>query len=113
MFSVLVQCATLYHFKFGKASTPCSARAASMQVKRVYNVDSQEDFLEKVSRHRQPAILCGLDLGDAPELWTPQYLRERCGCYPVKVHVCPVHKMDFLLKNFAYKLNDYCMRIGN
>lgn len=77
---------------------------AGPEVKRLRDVFSEEDFREKVSRLRQPAIVCGLDLGQAPKLWTPQYLREKCGSLPVKIHVCPVQKMDFVLKNFTYKL---------
>lgn len=74
------------------------------EVKRVHGVSSAEKFEETVGRLREPAILCGLDLGPATTLWTPQYLREKCGKEPVlKVHVCPEKKMDFITKNFAYK----------
>lgn len=74
-------------------------------VRRVHDVLDMQDFVEKVSQHREPVILCGLELGCAPRLWNPQYLREKCcGGPPVKVHVCPVQQMDFVLKNFAYKL---------
>lgn len=73
-------------------------------VRRVHDVLNMQDFQEKVSQLREPVILCGLDLGSAPRLWNSQYLQERCGGNPVKVHVCPVKQMDFILKNFAYKL---------
>jgi hypothetical protein len=65
---------------------------------------SEKDFQEKVSMLREPAIVRGVDLGLAPTLWTPQYLGEKCGSLPAKVHVCPVQKMDFVRRNFAYKL---------
>ena len=76
---------------------------ACKKVKRVSNVCTAQEFQELVSSSREPAILCGLDLGPARELWTPQYLREKCGNQPVKVHVCPTPKMDFISKNFLYK----------
>lgn len=77
---------------------------ALVGVTRVHDVFSVEDFQEKVSKLREPAILCGLDLGRAPKLWNPQYLSGKCSNNPVKVHVCPVQQMNFVNKNFAYKL---------
>ena len=73
-------------------------------VRRV-KVVTAEDFQERVYKFREPTILCGLDLGLAPSLWTPQYLGEKCGNIPVKIHVCPQEMMDFIHKNFAYRLN--------
>lgn len=76
---------------------------AGVGVKRVCNVSTPEEFQATVSETRQPLVLCGLDLGAAPERWTPQYLREKCGGTPVKVHVCPEQQMNFVKKNFLYK----------
>ena len=61
------------------------------------------EFQEKVLRERIPTILCGLDLGRAPDLWTPDYLSQKVGSQTVKVHVCPEPKMDFMRKNFVYR----------
>ena len=73
-------------------------------VKRVHNVCTAEEFQEAVGRLREPAILCGLDLGPATALWTPHYLKEKCGKDPMlKIHVCPEKQMNFITKNFAYK----------
>ena len=74
------------------------------KVGRVHDVSTAEQFQETVARLREPTILCGLDLGPATKLWTPQYLREKCGKEPVlKIHVCPEQQMNFITKNFAYK----------
>ena len=66
-------------------------------------VSTKEDFLLQVYPSRHPTVLRGFDLGPAPQLWTPEYLCHKCGRRPVKVHVCPTPRMDFLNKNFAYK----------
>ena len=76
----------------------------AVSVKRVRDVFTAEDFQEKVCKFREPVVLCGLDLGCAPELWNPQYLREKCGDCPVKIHVCSHRQMNFINKNFTYKL---------
>ena len=72
-------------------------------VDRVHDVFTEVEFQERVCKSRKPVILCGLDLGSAPRLWNPEYLGEKCGPQPVRVHVCPVQQMDFISKNFAYK----------
>jgi len=72
------------------------------EVQRVHGVTAR-DFQERIAKVRNPVVLCGLHLGDAPKKWNPQYLREKCGNLAVKVHVCPVAQMDFINKNFAYK----------
>jgi len=69
----------------------------------VVNVRSRVEFEKLVYCNRKPAVLRGFDLGAAPQLWTASYLRDACGDIPVKVHVCPTNKMDFISKNFAYK----------
>ena len=73
-----------------------------MEVRRVGAVDAVE-FQEKVWSKREPAILCGLDLGKAQDLWSPEYLSNQVGSQPVKVHVCPEPQMDFITKNFVYR----------
>ena len=69
----------------------------------VVNVRTREEFEMLVYCNRKPSVLRGFDLGAAPKLWTPSYLRDACGEIPVKVHVSPISKMDFISKNFAYK----------
>lgn len=69
----------------------------------VVNVRSRVEFEMLVYCNRKPAVLRGFDLGAAPQLWTASYLRDTCSDIPVKVHVCPTSKMDFISKNFAYK----------
>ena len=75
---------------------------ASIEVKKV-RISSAEEFQERVCKLREPAILCGLDLGPSRELWSPQYLSEKCGRNLVKIHVSPRPQMDFINKTFAYK----------
>ena len=66
-------------------------------------VSSRIEFQERVYELRKPCLLKGLDIGSAPLLWTPEYLRERCGGRSVRVHVTPVPQMDFINKNFMYR----------
>ena len=67
------------------------------------HVSTKEDFMTKVYCKRIPMVLKGIDLGDAPSLWTPDYLCRKCGEKAVKVHVTPVSRMDFIRKNFVYR----------
>lgn len=69
----------------------------------VVNVKTREEFETYVYCNRKPSVLRGFELGAAPQLWTASYLREACGEVPVKIHVSPTSKMDFISKNFAYK----------
>ncbi len=64
---------------------------------------SRADFEENVRDKREPAVLKGLDLGRAPEAWTPEYLGDAVGNQIVKVHVSPEPCMNFLSKNFVYR----------
>ncbi|XP_065183107.1 tRNA wybutosine-synthesizing protein 5-like [Sycon ciliatum] len=72
------------------------------EVPVVENV-TKELFLSEIYPARKPAILRGIELGEAVRTWTPEYLSTTVGSRPVKVHVCPSDKMDFVKKNFAYK----------
>ena len=69
----------------------------------VMDVKNRAEFETLVYCNRKPAVLRGFDLGAAPQLWTASYLRDACGDIPVKVHVSPTNKMNFISKNFAYK----------
>ena len=78
------------------------AKHGTRVVKRV-RVFTPEEFQEQVCRLREPAILCGLDLGCAPAKWSPEYLKSKHSKNAVKIHVCPQQQMDFVNRNFAYK----------
>ena len=67
------------------------------------SVSSRDEFQKGVHELRKPCLLKGVDIGRAPLLWTPEYLRERCGEKSVRVHVTPVPQMDFINKNFMYR----------
>lgn len=69
----------------------------------VVELGSSERFKTLVYPARRPAVLKGVPLGPAPSLWTPDYLAEKCGDRPVKLHVSPVPEMDFIQKNFVYR----------
>jgi len=68
-----------------------------------YTVTSDFSFEEDVLKKREPAVLRGLDLGNATDLWTPEYLGQRVGNRACKVHVSPDPCMNFLTKNFVYR----------
>lgn len=67
-----------------------------------FNPD-EETFTQAISSQRKPAVLKGLEFGDAINLWNADYLAKAVGSSPVKIHVSPVAQMDFLKKNFLYK----------
>lgn len=69
----------------------------------VVHLESAEQFNAEVYPTRQPSVLRGIPLGSAPSLWTPDYLAEKCGDRPAKLHVTPVPQMNFIQKNFLYR----------
>ncbi|RZF44179.1 hypothetical protein LSTR_LSTR003819 [Laodelphax striatellus] len=64
---------------------------------------TKEYFITKLHVKRQPAVLCGIDIGPCVEKWTSDYLIEKSGSTIVKVHVGSEANMNFLSKNFSYK----------
>uniref|UniRef100_UPI00358F59CE tRNA wybutosine-synthesizing protein 5 isoform X2 n=1 Tax=Myxine glutinosa TaxID=7769 RepID=UPI00358F59CE len=70
---------------------------------RVVEPVTRDIFVQDVQPKRQPAVLRGFDLGLCMQCWNVDYLREKVGERPVKVHVAPSPFMDFLHKNFAYR----------
>ena len=53
---------------------------------------------------REPAVVRGVDLGEAPALWRDaSYLANRCPQKQVRVHASSTPHMDFITKNFSYK----------
>ena len=64
---------------------------------------SDDIFHHQISPKREPAVLRNLDIGDDWKNWTSEYLANKIGDVPVKIHVSPVAQMDFLKKNFLYK----------
>ncbi|KAG8227587.1 hypothetical protein J437_LFUL000687 [Ladona fulva] len=74
-----------------------------MEEIKLYEGKDFKDFLEHVNVQRKPAILRGIDIGPCVDIWSPEYLGEKVGNMPVKVHVSPNPKMDFIKKNFSYK----------
>ena len=65
---------------------------------------TKETFISSIYESRRPAVLKGIELGEAVDKWTPQYLATSHEAdIPVKVHVCATAQMDFLQKNFVYR----------
>ena len=59
-------------------------------VRRVPCPNTRDEFAAEVSSLGEPVVLTGVPMGDAPRLWTPEYL-ARCAEADalVDVHVCP------------------------
>ena len=72
-------------------------------VQRIHRPTPQA-FNEGPASHRIPAVLSGLDIGQAPWKWTPAYLANLGGVADklVSVHVSDDPKLDFVRKNFKY-----------
>ena len=69
----------------------------------VYSNVTKGVFESEISPKRRPAILRGVDIGEATAKWTAEYLSQQGQNKEIKVHVCPTGKMDFIHKNFVYK----------
>ena len=73
----------------------------------IISFDDVSAFCEHVKTARQPAILRGFDIGRCTGKWKdPEYLIDKLGNTPAKVHVVEVDKvdkMDFRTKNFKYQ----------
>lgn len=91
---------------------PCVAAATKPQqfsadsgVRRVHR-PSPEDFTQNIAARRAPVVLTGLDIGQAPWKWTPEYLSTLDGVPQklVSVHVSEDPKLDFVRKNFKYEV---------
>ena len=86
----------------------CKLPGESEWVEFKGNNTKPESIGENISALANSAALEGkahayIVWGPAPQLWTPEYLCQKCGGRLVKVHVCPTPRMDFINKNFAYK----------
>ncbi|XP_046399477.1 tRNA wybutosine-synthesizing protein 5-like [Ischnura elegans] len=69
----------------------------------IFEAHSEQAFKDHVSFRREPAILRGANVGECVKVWSPEYLARKVGNLPVKIHVSPTPKMDFIRKNFMYK----------
>jgi tRNA wybutosine-synthesizing protein 5 len=67
-----------------------------------------DTFALEVYPRRKPVVLCGLDLGDAPSKWTPDYLATTTPSKrQASVHVCPDERLSFVDRNFVFKTMPY------
>ncbi|XP_055487138.1 tRNA wybutosine-synthesizing protein 5-like [Leucoraja erinacea] len=81
------------------AAVVCSKAAVA-----VHNHADKDTFLREVYPLRKPAVLKGIYLGACTSKWTVDYLSSAGGSQEVKVHVASVPQMDFINKNFNYRL---------
>lgn len=75
---------------------------------------SLEEVIER-TKERKPFLIRNYDIGPCKTLWTPEYISEKMGSTPVKIHVSIHPKLDFINKNFSYKtlpFNELLMRIS-
>ena len=71
---------------------------------KLESVDNVSDALELIRTKREPFILKNFDLGPCKQKWTVDYLQNIVKDKQVKIHVSSVSNMDFLKKNFVYRL---------
>lgn len=77
---------------------------STMNKKHVKVIDSCNlDEIKCAFNDRVPVVLKKLNIGNCQRKWDVNYLSQVLGETPVKVHVSPVGKMDFIKKNFQYK----------
>jgi len=79
--------------------------SSSKSVERIHRPTPQE-FASGPAARRVPAVVTGLDIGQAPWKWTPAYVASLKGVPDklVSVHVSDVPKLDFVRKNFKYEV---------
>lgn len=94
-------------------STREKPRQADSGVQRVHR-PSPEYFTQNIAARRAPAVLTGLDIGQAPWKWTPEYLSTLDGVSEklVSVHVSEDPKLDFVRKNFKYEVMPFGDLLG-
>lgn len=82
-----------------------SSSSSSKSVERIHRPTPQ-DFSSGPAARRVPAVVTGLDIGQAPWKWTPAYMASLEGVPEklVSVHVSDVPKLDFVRKNFKYEV---------
>lgn len=75
---------------------------SSLQVEEYVNV-TKELFENYIQPKRKPAVLKKINIGECVNLWKPDYLINKIGSAPVKVHASNTGRMNFLTKNFIYR----------
>lgn len=84
---------------------PVVMPTSSSSVARLHRPEPK-DFVKFLASRRVPAVLTGLDIGQAPWTWNPAYLAALDGIPEklVSVHVSQDPKLDFVRKNFKYEV---------
>ncbi|RWS19152.1 hypothetical protein B4U80_14987, partial [Leptotrombidium deliense] len=77
-----------------------------METKHVleYDVLTADYFFEHIYPKRIPALFKQINTGSAKDKWTVEYLSDALHSIPIKAHVSKEPKLDFISKNFSYKL---------
>lgn len=91
------------------SSVPLPSPSASLpscrpSIRVVTSPTSSADVVDGPPFCRTPALVLGLDVGDAPNLWTPPYLMA-CpdGASPVVAHVSRSRFLDAVDRNFVFR----------
>ena len=87
------------------AASATGAAVGGGSVRRMHR-PTPADFQSGPASTREPAVLTGLDIGPAPWRWSPAYLASMpaVASAPVSVHVSSSPHLDFVRKNFQYKV---------
>jgi hypothetical protein len=76
----------------------------TIELDKVFDLNEAKERIYNEDR-RLPFILRGINIGSCQTKWTQlNYLQELGKNKQVKVHVCTHESMDFINKNFLYKL---------
>ena len=59
--------------------------------------------LDNILRGRTPVKISGYRNGDLSHIWTPDYLKQKCGEKLVSIHKTRQNRLDFVKKNFDYR----------
>lgn len=62
-----------------------------------------EEIVRLKMTDRKPLLIRNWDIGSCVKDWTSEYVSNKVGSEPVKIHVAKDEKMDFINKNFIYK----------
>ncbi|KAL0278797.1 UNVERIFIED_CONTAM: hypothetical protein PYX00_000502 [Menopon gallinae] len=61
------------------------------------------ELIMERTKERKPFLIRNFDIGPCKSEWTPEYMSQKMGSTPVKIHVSIHPKLDFINKNFLYK----------
>ncbi|CAI9716881.1 Hypothetical predicted protein [Octopus vulgaris] len=84
-------------------SKNCDRKTKVKELRYICGI-SCEEFKNEIYPKRVPVVLRGFDLGSCTSKWTVEYLVSQAGDKKVTTHVSEIPQMDFLNKNFLYRI---------